>query len=151
MDFGKLLGDFFMRPQVPTANQEGTFAKASVLDGPISQGFNRVFNDPFANQQKFNEIKARQERATTPGTLANPGAAGAGWISRIGNNLGIAQGIAQVMPKAEKTFETSLTYMKSFEGKSIVLTGGTGGIGSKVAKKLLKAGKPLNHSFQGRE
>ena len=31
--------------------------------------------------------------------------------------------------------------MKNFEGKSVVLTGGTGGIGSKVAKKLLKAGK----------
>jgi FlaA1/EpsC-like NDP-sugar epimerase len=31
--------------------------------------------------------------------------------------------------------------MKHFEGKSVVLTGGTGGIGSKVAKKLLKAGK----------
>jgi FlaA1/EpsC-like NDP-sugar epimerase len=55
------------------------------------------------------------------------------------------------MPKAEKTFETSLTYMKSFEGKSVVLTGGTGGIGSKVAKKLLKAGKHLDHKCQARE
>ena len=30
--------------------------------------------------------------------------------------------------------------MKCFEGKSVIMTGATGGIGSKVAKKLLKAG-----------
>lgn len=34
--------------------------------------------------------------------------------------------------------------MKHFEGKNVILTGATGGIGSKVAKKLLKAGmKPF--------
>ena len=33
--------------------------------------------------------------------------------------------------------------MKSFEGKSVLITGGTGGIGSKVARKLLKAGAKL--------
>ena len=55
----------------------------------------------------------------------------------MGNNLGIAP----AMPKVEKNYETCLTYMKHFEGKSVVMTGGTGGIGAKVAKKLLKAGK----------
>lgn len=31
--------------------------------------------------------------------------------------------------------------MQSFQGKNVIMTGATGGIGSKVAKKLLKAGK----------
>lgn len=30
--------------------------------------------------------------------------------------------------------------MSSFKDKKVIMTGGTGGIGSKVAKKLLKAG-----------
>jgi len=33
-----------------------------------------------------------------------------------------------------------LTYKKSYNGKNVIMTGGTGGIGSKVAKKLLKSG-----------
>jgi len=33
-----------------------------------------------------------------------------------------------------------LTYLKGYQGKNVIMTGGTGGIGSKVAKKLLKAG-----------
>ena len=81
-------------------------------------------------------MKARQAGATTPGTLANPGAAGAGFLSRLGNGLGIAANST----KTDKTHSTQLTYMKHFEGKSVVMTGATGGIGSKVAKKLLKAG-----------
>jgi FlaA1/EpsC-like NDP-sugar epimerase len=31
--------------------------------------------------------------------------------------------------------------MKSYQGKNVIITGGTGAIGSKVVKKLLKAGK----------
>ena len=42
--------------------------------------------------------------------------------------------------KDAKNYSTCLTYMKSFEGKNVVMTGATGGIGSIVAKKLLKAG-----------
>jgi nucleoside-diphosphate-sugar epimerase len=30
--------------------------------------------------------------------------------------------------------------MKSYQGKNVIITGGTGAIGSKVVKKLLKAG-----------
>ena len=36
-----------------------------------------------------------------------------------------------------------MTYMKFYSGKNVILTGATGGVGSKVAKKLIKAGK--NH------
>jgi len=31
--------------------------------------------------------------------------------------------------------------MQTYVGKHVIITGGTGAIGSKVAKKLLKAGK----------
>jgi NAD(P)-dependent dehydrogenase (short-subunit alcohol dehydrogenase family) len=34
-----------------------------------------------------------------------------------------------------------LTYSKGFAGKKFIMTGATGGIGAKVAKRLLKAGK----------
>lgn len=96
MDFGKIFADLFNRPQ-PLGGNEATFGTrpapaGGILNGPITEGFNRVFNDPFANQAMLNDIKARQAATPTPGTLANPGAAGAGWISRIGNGLGIAQG-----------------------------------------------------------
>jgi 3-oxoacyl-ACP reductase-like protein len=84
----------------------------------------------------FEEIKARQG-ATTPGTLPNPGAAGTGILSRLGNSLGIAPPIAT---KFDKGTETCLTYMKDFKDKRVIMTGATGGIGAKVAKKLLKAG-----------
>lgn len=58
MDFGKLFGDLFNPPQ--PLNSGATFGgRTSALNGPISQGFNRVFNDPFANQQMFEEVKAR--------------------------------------------------------------------------------------------
>lgn len=33
-----------------------------------------------------------------------------------------------------------MTYTKSFAGKNVIMTGATGGIGSKVARKLLKSG-----------
>jgi len=36
--------------------------------------------------------------------------------------------------------------MQTYHGKNVIITGGTGAIGSKVAKKLLKAGK--NIGFQ---
>ena len=35
---------------------------------------------------------------------------------------------------------TSLKYMESYLGKNCIVTGATGAVGSKVAKKLLKAG-----------
>ena len=34
-----------------------------------------------------------------------------------------------------------MSHMESYRGKSVIMTGGTGGIGSKVLKRLLKAGK----------
>jgi NAD(P)-dependent dehydrogenase (short-subunit alcohol dehydrogenase family) len=34
-----------------------------------------------------------------------------------------------------------MTYQKDFNGKNVIMTGATGGIGSAVAKKLLKNGK----------
>jgi len=76
----------------------------------------------------------------TPGTLANPGAAGAGFLSRLGNGLGLV-GEA----KQNKPYQTNLTYMKSYQGKSIIMTGATGGIGSKVAKRLMKAGMYISY------
>lgn len=137
MDFGKIFGDLFTR-QVQNPGI-ATFGGAAITPagGPLSQGFNRVFNDPFANQPIFEEVKARQAGRATPGTLANPNAAGAGWLSSMGNKLGI------VLPekKAEKNYESCLTYMKGYYGKNVVMTGATGGIGSKVAKRLLKAGR----------
>lgn len=33
-----------------------------------------------------------------------------------------------------------MTYMRFYSGKNVILTGATGGVGSKVAKKLIKAG-----------
>jgi hypothetical protein len=53
--------------------------------------------------------------------------------------------------KVEKQYETSLDHMKWFEGKSVIMTGATGAIGSKVAKKLLKAGMlSIIHIFLNR-
>jgi hypothetical protein len=54
MDFGKIFGELFSRPQAQGGN-EATFGTKPVtagglLNGPITEGFNRVFNDPFANQ-----------------------------------------------------------------------------------------------------
>jgi len=37
--------------------------------------------------------------------------------------------------------------MKSFEGKNVIMTGATGGIGSQVARKLLKNGINYLNSF----
>jgi FlaA1/EpsC-like NDP-sugar epimerase len=31
-----------------------------------------------------------------------------------------------------------MTFLESFRGKRIIMTGATGGVGSKIAKKLLK-------------
>ncbi len=50
MDFSKLFGDIFNPPQNPLndkANPNTFGGRTSALGGPISQGFNRVFNDPF--------------------------------------------------------------------------------------------------------
>lgn len=33
-----------------------------------------------------------------------------------------------------------MDHMKFYQGKNVIITGGTGAIGSKVVKKLLKAG-----------
>jgi FlaA1/EpsC-like NDP-sugar epimerase len=43
--------------------------------------------------------------------------------------------------KEEKPYQTCLDHMKFYQGKNVIITGGTGAIGSKVVKKLLKAGK----------
>ena len=50
--------------------------------------------------------------------------------------------------KKEKNTTTQMTHMKSYQGKGVIMTGATGGIGSKVAKKLIKAGNSLNSNLQ---
>lgn len=85
---------------------------------------------------KFEEVKAKQGGTTGGGNTTLGGVAG-GWLSRIGGGFG---GGSTVPEKEVKNYTTCLTYMKSFEGKNVIMTGATGGIGSKVAKKLLKAG-----------
>ena len=42
--------------------------------------------------------------------------------------------------KQPKNYTSQMTHMKCYQGKNVILTGGTGGIGSKVLKRLLKAG-----------
>lgn len=43
--------------------------------------------------------------------------------------------------KKPKDYVSQMSHMESYRGKSVIMTGGTGGIGSKVLKRLLKAGK----------
>jgi len=74
--------------------------------------------------------------------------AGAGWFGGLGFNK------SKGPQKASKSFETSLTYSNYFAGKNVIMTGATGGIGSKVARKLVKYGKatnPLNNSLNRRK
>ena len=101
----------------------------------MTSGMSRAQNDPGANQQKFEEVKAKQGG----GAAGGPGIAGQ-WFSKIGGNFGGFPGFGGAVEKEEKNYTTCLTYMNSFQGKTVIMTGGTGGIGSKVAKKLLKAG-----------
>ena len=70
------------------------------------------------------------------------GAAGS-WLQKNVGGFGSAfTGFAGGQAEKEvKNYTTCLTHMKSFQGKNIIMTGATGGIGSKVCKKLLKAGK----------
>lgn len=67
------------------------------------------------------------------------GAAGS-WLSKNIGGLGNF-GFGSQAEKEVKNYTTCMSHMKSFQGKSFIMTGATGGIGSKVAKKLLKAGK----------
>ncbi len=94
----------------------------------------RAQNDPLANQQKFEEVKAKQ------GPGAQGIAAAGQWFSKIGTGFTGIPGFGGGAQKEEKNYTTCMTYMNSFQGKAVVMTGATGGIGSKVAKKLLKAG-----------
>ena len=50
-------------------------------------------------------------------------------------------GKVKASEKKKKDYVTSLTYANSFSGKNVIMTGATGGIGSKVARKLVKNGK----------
>src|SRR5687768_7444588 len=84
--------------------------------------------NPALAQQKLEEVKFKQT--------------GGGWCSNIGKGIGGAF-TGGVPEKEIKNYQTCLTYMKSFNGKRVIMTGATGGIGSKVAKKLIKAGKDL--------
>ena len=54
---------------------------------------------------------------------------------------GAGTGGGAVVPQADEQTESylpSLDFKKKFEGKSVLLTGGSGAVGSAVAKKLLK-------------
>lgn len=53
MNFNKFLGDMFTR-QIDGAQQQQN------PSGPVSAGMARTQNDPVANQQKFEEVKAKQ-------------------------------------------------------------------------------------------
>lgn len=61
-----------------------------------------------------------------------------GIIGKIGNTFG--GGAPVIQDQEVKNYTSALTYMNTFQGKNIIMTGATGAIGSKVAKKLLKAG-----------
>ena len=96
---------------------------------PKSQGFPKAYNDPAQNQQRFEEVKAKQSVSGTAGQ----------WFSKIGGGLGFGP-----TQKESKNYTTCLTYMKYFEGKHVIMTGATGGLGAKVARKLLKAGNTID-------
>ena len=61
-----------------------------------------------------------------------------GGFSAPTNLLGFGSGAQDKLPK---NYTTQMTYMSTFKDKSVIMTGATGGIGSKVAKRLIKAGK----------
>jgi aspartate-semialdehyde dehydrogenase len=54
------------------------------------------------------------------------------------NKLGFGEGAAAA--KKEKNYTTCLKHMETFRGKNVIMTGATGAVGEKVAKKLIKAG-----------
>ncbi len=84
--------------------------------------------------------RPREEAKGGPGAT---GGAGPGWLSGLGQGISNMQSAFQKQDAA-KDYKTSMTFMRSFEGKRVILTGGTGGIGSKVTKKLIKAGKQFS-------
>jgi len=50
--------------------------------------------------------------------------------------------VGKIKPPIEQkkvSYKESMTYMKQFAGKNILLTGASGTIGANVARKLLKA------------
>lgn len=57
-------------------------------------------------------------------------------------------GAETAQPSTSKTeeffeaFEPSLNFIQRFEGKNVLITGATGGIGSQVVRKLLISSKP---------
>lgn len=62
---------------------------------------NRGVNDPVANQQRFEEVKSKQ----------NTGAAtGGGWLSKIGGGFS-GLGFGAQSDKEAKNYTTCLTYM----------------------------------------
>ena len=91
----------------------------------------------------FEEVKARQN-APTPLQQTPLGATSgaAALLSRIGLGGIVGGGQPASLPGqiVEKSYSSCLTHMQTYQGKNVIITGGTGTIGSKVAKKLLKAG-----------
>ena len=63
------------------------------------------------------------------------------WLKQIGFGPGLTSAFGfSSQRKEEKTYTSCLKYPKFFEGKNVLVTGATGGIGAKVTKKLLKYG-----------
>ncbi len=142
--------NFFADMFRPTTSQQNPTPGAPGMDGPKSQGMNRGVNDPASNQGKFEEVKARQG-APVQGNQNAFGGAG-NWLQKNlggfgGSNILSYAGQGTGGENLPKNYTTCLTYMNHFQGKSVIITGATGGIGSKVAKRLLKAGKIQSSHF----
>lgn len=86
-------------------------------------------------------------KQTAGGPQTAAAGSGGGWFANLGKGFGTGVLSSGGPQKEDKAYKTCLTYMKSFQGKRVIMTGGTGGIGSKVAKKLLKAGKEFEKSL----
>jgi hypothetical protein len=69
---------------------------------------------------------AQQQNAAAGGNQ------GSGWLSRVG------QGIMGGGEAEEDNFITSMKHLDSLANKNIIVTGGTGGIGSEVVSELVK-------------
>ena len=80
----------------------------------------------------------------TPGIVVGSGPNNATNVnSNVFQRLANTVGLTGPVQKVEKPYQTCLTFGSFYEGKHVILTGATGGIGCKVAKKLLKAGMKI--------